>query len=366
MKTILYKLLFVVALSPAIAFCNNGNNPGPNGKHTKEKKISKKFTVAPNSNLKINNSYGNVDISTWDQNTVSIEVIIKANGNDEQKVKEKLEEISVDFQHTSSGVSARTIFSKENSSWWSGLFSGSNNVNMEINYIVRAPVTNNMDISNDYGSIFLDKLTGNSKISCDYGKIDIGELRGESNQISFDYSRNSHFGYINKAVISADYSEFTVDDAKSLALSADYTTSKIKRVELLKFNCDYGSLVVDKVKRISGNGDYLSTRIGQLHQSAELTTDYGSISIDKILKGAGEVKINSDYTGVKIGYDAEHPFSFNLSSSYGSIKGLEGFEINKQNQSGSSKSYSGHHLSGANKSNIEINSSYASISFQKQ
>lgn len=366
MKTILYKLLFVLALSPSIAFCSNNYNNDLNGKHTKEKKISKKFTVAPNATLKINNSYGNVDISTWDQNTVSIEVIVKTNGNDEQKVREKLDEINVQFQQTSSGVSARTLFTKEENSWWSSLFSNTSNVNMEINYIVRAPVTNNVDLSNDYGSIFLDKLTGNSRISCDYGRLDIGELRGENNQINFDYSRDSQFGYINRAVINADYSEFTIDDARSIELNADYTTSRLNRVELLKFNCDYGSLQVDKVKRIAGSADYLSTKIGDLYQSADLSMDYGNISIDKIMKGAGDVKISSDYAGVKIGYVGNHPFSFTLNSAYGNVKGLDEFEINKQNQSGTNKSFSGHHLSGSNNSNIVVNSSYANISFQKQ
>lgn len=363
MKTILYKLLFLTALSPSIALCFNGDPGDLNGKHIKEKKISKTYTVTPDALLKINNSYGNVDISTWDQNTVSIEVLIKTSGNDEQKVKERLDEINVEFRQTSAGVSAKTIFSKENSSWWSGLFGGNSNVNMEINYVIKAPVTNNVDISNDYGNIFLDKLTGNSKISCDYGRLDIGELRGNINEISFDYSRNSHFDYINKAVINADYSEFTVEDAKSLEINADYTNSKINRVELLKFSCDYGSLNVDKVKRIAGNGDYLTTKIGQLHQSAELTLDYGSMSIDKILKGAGEVNINSDYTGIKIGYDPGHSFTFSVNSSYGSIKGIEDFEVNKQNQSGTDKNYSGYHLNSSNNSNISINSSYANITF---
>ncbi len=366
MKTTLYKLLIILALSPSVVFSGTDINNDLNGKHTKEKKISKKFIVAPNALLKINNSYGNVDISTWNQNTVSIEVIIKTNGNDEQKVKQKLDEINVQFQQTAAGVSAKTHFSKENSSWWSGLFSGSNNVNMEVNYIVRAPVTNNVDIRNDYGSIFLDKLTGNAKLSCDYGRLDIGELRGDSNQINFDYSRNSHFGYINRATINADYSEFTIDDARYIDLSADYTTSRIKRVELLKFSCDYGSLQVDKVKRITGNADYLSTKIGDLHQAADLNMDYGSVSIERIIKGAGDVKINSDYAGVKIGYDASHPFSFSLNTSYGNVNGIDNFEVNRQNQSGSSKSFSGYHLSNSNTSNVNVTSNYASVTFQKQ
>ncbi len=367
MKTMLFKLLFLVALSPTIAFCTNGDSPDNfKGRHTREKKISKQYNVNADAILKINNSYGNIDIKTWDQNRISIEVIIKTNGNDEQKVKEKLDEINVEFNQTSSGVSARTIFRRENSSWLSNIFGSSSNVNMEINYIVRAPATNNVDLSNDYGHIFIDKLTGNARISCDYGRLDIGELHGNNNQINFDYSRNSRFGYINRAVVNADYSEFTIEDAKSLEINADYTNSKIRRVESLKFSCDYGSLTVDKAKVINGSGDYLSTKIGELYQSANLNFDYGSASIERIMKGTGEVKINSDYTGLKIGYDPAQAFRFTVNTSYAGVKGIENFEMNKQNQSSNKRDYSGYHLNNSGNGNIIITSSYGSVTFLKQ
>lgn len=366
MKTIISKII-LLTLIPAIAFCGNTNDSERlAGRHNKQKRITKQYNVSADALLKINNSYGNIDISTWDKNTVSIEVIIKVSGDDEQKVAERLDEISVEFQQTPAGVSAKTIFPNNNSSWWNSLFGKGNNLHREVNYIIKAPVTNNVDLNNDYGGIFLDKLNGNSRISCDYGRMDIGELNGTSNNISFDYSRNSHFGYINKAIINADYSEFTVDDAKSLEIYADYTTSNIRRVEFITFNCDYGSMRIDKVKKVSGNGDYLTTRLGQVHQSVDLNLDYGSLQIEKLVKGSGDVKIKTDYTSTKIGYAEDHPFRFRINTSYGSVKGLDDMQVNKQNQSNTSKNYSGYHLASSGPGSITIDASYAGITFEKK
>ncbi len=367
MKTISYKMLYLTAMIPAMLFCSNHPDPSEfNGKHSREKKVSKEFKVSADALLKIDNSYGNIDISTWDQNTLSIEVFIKTNGDDPQKVQDKLEEITIEFNQSAAGVSAKTHFSTQSSPWWSVLFGNSSNVNMEINYIIKAPLTNSVELSNDYGNIYLDRLTGNSKINCDYGKIDIGELRGNSNTLNFDYSRNSHFGYIKNASINADYSEFTIDDAESIEINADYTTSNLKKVEFLRFNCDYGSMTVEKVKKISGTGDYLNTKIGQVFVSADLKADYGSLAIDKIVKGAGNVTLSSDYAGIKIGYAQGHPFGFTINTSYGNVKGLDNFEIDQQNQSSSSKSYSGYHLENSGKSKLTINSNYANISFEQK
>ncbi|MDT0646672.1 hypothetical protein RM545_08215 [Zunongwangia sp. F260] len=362
MKTTLYKLLLLALLIPGLGFCNNDLN----GKHTKTKKISKEFKVAATSKLLVNNSYGNIDISTWNENRVVIEVFIKTNGNDEEAVQRKLDDINIEFNQNSSGVIAKTHFSREDKSWWEQLFSGSSNVNMEVNYVIKAPERNNVDLNNDYGGIYIDRLLGNSKISCDYGKIDIGELRGSSNYLSFDYTRNSHIGYVKNAEINADYSDFIIEEAEKLDINADYTNSKILKVEDVAFNCDYGSITIEKVRKLAGNGDYLSTKIGRVFTSLVLDLDYGSASIEKLVKGMKEVKIDTDYTGVKIGYDAAQPFDFIIKTSYGGVKGINDFEVNKRNESGTSSSYEGYHLSNNSGSTITISTSYGSVSFNRQ
>lgn len=360
MKTILYKALIVFFLIPAMA-CAEGDF---RGKYTKQKRVNKEFRVSPNDLLKISNSYGNIDIVTWDQNRVEIEVIVRTNGNDEEKVEKKLKEIDVIFNQSSGMVSAKTIFEKESGgSFLSALFGGSSNVNMEINYRVKAPVTNRVDLSNDYGSINLDKLEGDAQISCDYGKIMIGELHGNNNQLDFDYTRNSNIGYVKRAKINADYSEFTIDEAGTLDLSADYTDSNVLKVENLSFNNDYGSLKVERLKNIKGEGDYLGIKLGLVYGSLDINMDYGSLVVQKIMPSFKDIHINSDYTGVKLGYDREAPFSFEVKTAYGGVNGVNNFTVNKRNQSGSDNYYQGYHRSENTGGRIYVDSSYGSVSF---
>jgi hypothetical protein len=362
MKTILYKTLLLFFLAPAIA-CAEGDFKG---KYTKEKRIKKEFKVSPNDMLKINNSYGNIDIVTWDQNRVEIEVIVKTNGNDEEKVEKKLREIDVIFNQSGGQVSAKTIFERSSGgSFLSALFGGSSNVSMEVNYRVKAPVTNNVDLSNDYGGINIDKLQGDARISCDYGRLLIGELHGSNNQLNFDYTRNSSIGYVKRARVNADYSEFTIEEAGTLDLRADYTDSKILKVENFSFKNDYGSLRVDRLRNIKGEGDYLGIKLGLVYSTLDIKMDYGSLSIEKIMPGLREMNINSDYTGIKIGYDREAAFNFAVQTEYGGVKGInnQNFTVNKRNQSGSDNYFEGYHRSNNTGGKININSSYGSVSF---
>ena len=367
MKALLFSILILGVMYPPInSGDGNTNSKTLNGKHTKEKKISKSFDVSANDLLKIDNSYGNINVTTWNENRVQIDVVVKVNGNDEEKVREKLNEISIKMSQSGEGVLAKTYFEKEKRSWWDMLFGESNNLNMEVNYSIKAPITNNVHLINDYGNIYLDKLKGNAKINCDYGSIDIGELLGENNYINIDYSRNSHIGILKNAVINADYSDFEVEDARYVDLNADYSKSKFVKIEYLKFNCDYGSLKVDKVKKLEGNADYLNTQIGQVHQSLDLSLDYGNVEIEKIVKGARSIKIDSDYAGIKVGYAQDQAFNFNIDATYGSVNGLDGFNIQKQRQESNQKSYSGYYMNSNTSSTLDIKSNYAKISLQKR
>lgn len=359
MKTICYNILFALLLVPILGTAGNDD-----GRYTKEKKISKKYEVAADAMLRVSNKYGNIDVTTWDQNSVEIEVLIKANGNDEETVRKRLEEIDVAFRNSRSEVRAQTIMESSNTSWWSKIFGSDNNVNVEINYRIKAPVTNHVNLDNDYGSISIDKLEGNATISCDYGRLFIGELHGDENYLNFDYTRNSHIQFIRKGQINADYSEYTVEEAGTLQVSADYTKSQIEKVENLSFNCDYGNIVLGKVRNVKGQGDYLGTRIGQVFNSVDLDLDYGSATIDKIMRGAKSVTINSDYTSLKIGYDPENPFSFRINTSFAGVKGLEGsaFEINKRQQTNTKNYYEGYYLNDSG-STVTIDTSYGSINF---
>lgn len=363
MKTqLLYKLLFAFVLIPTIA-CANGHEKW-NGKHTKEKTIKKEFTVNSDATFKVNNSYGNVNITTYEGKTVSVEVRIKTNGNDLEKVQEKLNDITVEFDASPSMVSAKTKFNDGNSkSWWN--WGKNKNISMQIDYIVNIPITNSVDINNDYGSIDLDKLEGQAIIRCDYGKITTKELMAKENSIYFDYTNNSYFEYVNGGNINADYSGFTISKAKDLKINADYTTSEIEVAENVSYNCDYGSIKVDQVNNVSGNGDYLTARFGTVHKSVDIKADYGSIKIENMSANAKNIEIQSDYNGITIGYDPAYNFDFDIDLSYASLRDADHFEFIKKRIESSDKYYQGYHGRSNSGNLVRIKSNYGSVTFKK-
>lgn len=332
------------------------------GKQTKEKTIKKEFSVNPDALLKIENSFGNLVLNSWEENRVVIEVHITATGSNEDKVQRKLDEITVEFEASADMVSARTRFEKSSSWGWWGK---DNNVNMQINYTVKMPVKNSVHLSNDYGNITLDRVDGHAKISCDYGRLDLGELRGRNNQLSFDYTSKSRIGYMNSGQISADYSEFTVEKAGNLNISADYTNSKILSTDDLVYSSDYGNLDVAEGGNFQGNGDYMTVNLGTVHGKVDISADFGSIRIERLAADAGDVNLQTSYMGIKIGFDPAYHFDFEITAEHAGVKGMDDFTISLSKEEKNSRYYKGYSGSTGSGRSIRINSEYGAVSFDR-
>jgi len=364
MKQVLhYKLLTFLLLLPLVMLAKTSNTK--DGKYKKEKTIIKTFNVNDDATLKIDNSYGNLDIVTWDGNTIDFEIKITTTGNDEEDVQQKLDAITVDFSDSPDLVTAITRFKKNKSkSWWR--WTNNNNVQMKINYIVKIPITNNVNLNNDYGNINIGRLKGHAELNCDYGKITTKELLADNNIINFDYSNNCFFEFIKSGKINADYSGFTVSKANTLDINADYTKSKIEVAEAITYNCDYGGITVEKVNNIKGNGDYLTTLLGDVYKSVNINADYGSIKIEKLHKSIKNVSIESDYVGIKIGFDTAAAFDFNIELEYGSLKDSDdALQFVKKRVESSDRYYTGYYNTQNSGNMVRINSEYGSVNFYK-
>ncbi len=358
MKNKIYKTLLVLLLIPTALLADPEKF---RGKHTKEKNIEKEFSVNEDALITIKNRYGNINATSWNQDKVHIEINIIVNGDDEDIVMERLNGINIIFENTANIVTAITRFENDHQSWWNKVKCNwtSSKVNMEINYTIKLPVTNNIDFNNDYGSINLDRISGDTTIHCDYGQVILGELLGKNNILHFDYSHNSSIAYMRKGKINADYSDFVLNDVEALILNADYTGSKIKKIGQLEFNCDYGSLQIDKATYIKGNGNYLDTKIGNVSSKIDISSDYGAIVIKKLNKSIASVNINTNYTGVQIGYDPSCNFDCIIKTSYGGI--TTDIETLQKNKEITSKRYEGYYGTDTTSNTIAISTSYGNV-----
>ena len=363
MKITTYRIVILLLIIPLFSFSNYPIK----GKYKKTKNVSKTFDANDNTILNIKNKYGNVDIVTWDENRIEIDVKITISGNDEDELDQILEKTFIDFKNNNNQVFAITQVNKKKSkSWfsssWFSSWSSNSSTNYQIDYKVKMPIENNLNITNDYGSIILNELNGEANIHCDFGKLIIGRLNNIKNEIHFDYTKHSNFDYIENAKIYADFSGFNVEKAKTIILNADYTSSNFEQINDLKYTCDFGSLQIQNAETINGNGDYVSIRLGEIYKTVNINANFGSLKIDKLDKDFENVKIKSDYTSIKIGIDSEASCNIKADLSFGNFSyNGDLFTFNKIKEKSMDKEYEGYFNTKSSNSYITTDTEFGSV-----
>lgn len=326
--------------------------------YEKTKNIRKEFNVNADALLRIQNKYGNLEVVSWSENRVVVEVTITVSGDKESRVVSRLDKIDVKFEANASEVSAKTILGDNSGNW----FGKGENMSIQIDYKVKMPITNRADFSNDYGTISLNELKGRANISCDYGKVLLGSLHHAENSIHTDYSSNSVIEFMNAGTINADYSKLNVVKANRIKLDADYTETAFEKVGELNFSCDYGEIKVDDAGSVEGSGDYLNMRFGTIRNKLVVDADYGDIRVEELVKGFKTLSVTSDYAGMKIGLGSEVSFDFDVELSYGGFT-YDGDNINyvRKIEKNTSKQFEGFVNQQNSGSNLQIKSAYGSV-----
>lgn len=345
------QLLFLVI--PFLGFSNDDFN------YTKQKNISKAYIVNSDAGINVENSYGSIFVTTWNEDKIEIEVLIKVSGNDEKWVNQKLAGIDVNFTALKSMVTAKTVFDN------SGAKSKGKNNNFEINYTIKIPKNGTVKLNNKYGNIGTSDLFSTTDINCSYGKINLAKLNGSSNTIQISYCSNSTIEFLKSGAVTSRYSGLKMDEVNKLDLLSDYSEVEINDGNDVKYNSRYGSVKIKKLNSLDGNGNYLTIYVGSLSNKLNLNTRYSNISIDAIQAKASSVNIDASYTGVNVGFNPNYVFDFDVMVKYGDFKYDNEMNANSKEETNTAKRISGFYKKkGENK--VSITSNYGNVKLYKK
>ena len=347
-----YKLFILFLIVPLASFAN-----GDKFAHSKQKSIKKTYLVNSDAGIQIDNSYGSISLSTWDEDKIDISVIIKVSGNNQNWVNQKINDITVDINALKSLVSAKTIIGKTSSR------SSGNNNNFEINYSIKIPKKGGIKLTNKYGNIVTTDLWSNTDIYCKYGKITLGKLNSTANSIRMEYCNDSSIDAINSGVIAAKYSELDINKVTKLDLTTDYTNTNIQEANAVYYTSKYGSIKIQDIKTLKGTGNYLKIKIGTILDAFKINTKYSDVTIANLKTDV--VEITSAYTNISLGYLAAYAFDFDIAVRYANFNYDRELEVISKEETNNSKNFKGYYKSrGVNK--INISSDFGNVSLIKK
>ncbi len=348
MKAIKFKIALLLLIVPLTMMAREHK-----GRYKKEKKISKTYIVNPDVSLNVNNKYGNVFVTTWNENKTAIDVVITVSGNKESNVDKRLSSIDVDIDATKSSVQAKTKI---------GSFNG--NTSMEINYTIKIPKNGSIDLNNMYGRITLGKIYGKAMLRCQYGNLDIEELNSTNNTINIQYCDNSKIWLMKAGNIKIQYSDITLAKAENLEVKSEYSDIKIGEIKELNYNSQYGDVTIAKSERITGKSSYSDLNAENVSELLDVTIEYGDLKM-ALGKWTKNVTVKASYSDILLLYHRESKFNFELFMEYSDTGGdKRDFKYTTIHEKDFNSHYVGQYGGGGN-NKIYIKTSYGDIKWNK-
>lgn len=249
---------------------NDNNDKEKKYQFVKKKAVNKSYNVSSSDKLNIQNSFGSVEVHTWDRNEIKVDVSIEVSANSDALAQKMLDRISVSDAQAGKEISFKTTIKDINTG-------KGDKTTMSTNYIISMPATNPVEIKNEFGATTLPDFKGEVDLTSKFGKLTTGNL---SNVKSIDVEfGKTNLGSIPGGILNIKYSKATIG----------------RLTGNVKINLEFSSKVVlnldNNLSSLDLKASYSTVNlkpIGDLPASYTITTSFGSF------KNKTAVKFNSD------------------------------------------------------------------------
>jgi len=287
----------------------------------KKKTINRSYNVGPDDKLEIENQFGNVKITTWDQKQITVDIEIGVRASSEEKARDIMDELDVKEVQSGHIISFKTKVGEIHNNDGKRHGKGDEDRSFYIDYVVRMPAANRLMVENSFGKTEISDFKGLVNLTSKFGSLSTGRLENvdaidvefgrayisevTNGKVIFKFNKESRIGKVNGNVkISSEFShnvQFNVaDNIQDLAVSESYSTVR---------------MVVTKSLSAQFN---VHTSFGSFHNDSEFNikekredSDSGP-HFDKDYSGqAGDgkamIKIKSSFGTVRLSYTAAAP-----------------------------------------------------------
>lgn len=308
--------------------------------------INREFGTTADGMTALYNKYGTVNVKTWQNNSVKIDITILVNAKNQREADKTFDHIKVNFANAAGYVKAETMIEQFSGVTW---FNGGDNT-FKINYEVFIPVGNHLDLKNKYGNSYVASINGKLIAEIKYGDLRAEAVNNDAD-LNLGYGKcyiarvNNIYGQVSygeltiaearEIQLDTKYSELKGDKASSLRLTSKYDDFELGDVDELRLQTKYANLRVRSARTAYVTAQYTDIRFANVSETVDADLSYGSLKIENIGKSVSNVNVVGKYTDVQLYAERGAAYRFELEGSYADIKTPAGATLRTQHKSGS-------------------------------
>lgn len=286
-----------------------------NAQFTDTKEINKYYKVSSETRIEISNKYGKIELNTWDKDSVTIKIKIRVEEKKLSKLEKSMEEIDFDFTNSQHFLIVRTkvgenrgLLEREILKFKESLLQSDGNV--EIDYIVWLPKTNDLKVENKFGDIFIDDYSGEAEIDLSNGNLKSHDFKGKVD-ITLNFA-DATINEMKNGRFDCNYSELYIKKAESLKISSKSSTLEILEINELDADSRRDKYRLQLIDLLDAQGSFSNFRINELTDRLTLKADYGDLDIKKTSTDFSNIYIESKSADINLYFDSSTKFGFEI------------------------------------------------------
>jgi hypothetical protein len=282
--------------------------------------VRRAFAARKGSALQFTNKYGDVNIITTKDDSLTVCATITIIQDNPVLVQKNIKLISINIDDKMDTVYVSTLYDKKFFS--EELRSGRKSFSTD--YLIKLPDYVKVNVKNEFGNISIDELSGPVNIRLSQGSLNAKNLtRGNVkpvNSVYADHAKiiidNSNWMIMN--LINCP----SVDIGKAQALSLNSMISKIKIGEISSMVSISKSdnITIRSVNNLVAEGTYSTYDIGSINGQLKSVIRYGILKIRDLKKDFSGIDITSDHSQISVRPAYEASFKADISVSDGGVE----------------------------------------------
>ncbi|MEN9570539.1 MAG: hypothetical protein RL172_1770 [Bacteroidota bacterium] len=262
----------------------------------KTKAFNKTYNVGASDKLNIQNSFGKVELYTWNKNEIKVDVAIEASSNMEPVAQKIIDGITVSASQSGGEVAIKTSIGNINNK-------KGEKSSMKVDYVVYMPAGNPLKLSNEFGAITVPDLKGSTEIVSKFGSLKAGHL-ADVKKLEIEFG-SADIASINNGTTVIKYSAAIIG----------------KLSGAVKLNVEFSSavkIVIDNsLTSLDAKASYATLN---LKPAAGLAAAYSIHTSFGELKNRSGIKFTSDDDGDEHGPKFDHQYEGKTGNANVSIK----------------------------------------------
>ncbi len=295
---------------------------------TQEVKLDQSFNVTKSTKLRIDSRFGKVHINTWTQNRIEVKVLAEASGS-ESEARAILDRITIDVDESSSTISLETEIAESRKR--------NRNQRFKIDYTVKMPVGNPLDLEHRHGDIYLDNFQGPLVLELAHGQIVAEELTGTGDislqhgsggritalgqgELEIQHYQNFRIGKLGSTKVEVAHSSLEVEEAGDFDAEIRHSKVDLASAGATDISLQHSTLTGGDFDKVSADMQHSELSLKQLKESINADGSHSQVKIARLLKGFSTVEFDGNHSYLSLGLESGASANLDVNLHFGNLK----------------------------------------------